>query len=129
MTTPSTLTSAIEPGSTEYGDRQTLEAGLATLPGASGGAPPPPGGGPAAGGIPTMGDPLTALLSGSVNPTGGGQGVLTDGLSVGPGTMPPGQEENPVMSVLRTAATEARSPVLRALARNELRRLTRSDKL
>lgn len=128
MTTPSTLSAAIQPGSTEYGDRQTLEAGLATLPGAGGGAPPPSGGGPAAGGVPSMGDPLSALLSGGVDPTGGA-GMLTDGLSVGPGTMPPGQQEDPLMTTLRTAAAEARSPVLRALARNELRRLTRSNKL
>lgn len=124
------LAAGIEPGSTEYGDRQTLEAGLATLPSAPGGAPAPSA--PAGGGAPPINgvtDPLGALMSGVIDP--GQSGALTDGLSVGPGTPPPGQgeAEQPVKTRLREIAMNARSPVLRAIARNELRRLTRQAKL
>ena len=125
------LASGIEAGSTEYGDRQVLEAGLATLPSGTQGGAPAPVGAPAGGGSgPLAGpvDPLGALATGTINPNE--QGLLTDGLSVGPGTMPPGTgADDPVKVRLREIATEARSPVLRALARNELRRLTRQAKL
>ena len=68
-------------------------------------------------------------MNGSIAPPQ--EGVLTDGLSVGPGTQPQGavETEQPLMQTLRQVAVQARSPVLRALARDELRRLTRQAKL
>lgn len=120
---PSQLISAIEPGSTDYGDRQTLEAGLAAS--SPDGAPAPdPAAAAVAPPVDAGGDPLSALLSGAVNP--GGSGPLTSGLSVGPGAGPMGQlgQVDPKEERLRQVATQSQSPVVRALARNELRRLT-----
>lgn len=121
--TVSQTAASITPDSTEYGDRQTLEAGLA---GAVGGTQLPtqsPAGPSAPAG--SIGDPMAAL-AGGLNP-GTGTGPLTTGLSVGAGAGPLGQEqqESPVKVKLQTIATTARSPMTRAAARNELRRLSR----
>ncbi len=115
---------AIEPGSTESGDRQTLEAGLAQLSG--GGGAPAPTGPPEGGGLTVPENPLGALTSGEV--PGDEEGFVTDGLSVGAGTGPAGAPD--VMmgdraTRLRQLATEASSPQVRAAARSELRRMTR----
>lgn len=119
---------AIEPGSTESGDRGTLEEGLSSvLGGAAGGAPQgaTPEGAPAPVTIPE--DPMGALLGGEV----AGDPTLpsADGLSVGPGAGPPAGI-NPVMQtsraeLLRDFAMNAETPALRQSARNELRRMLR----
>ena len=117
------LANSIEPGSTEYGDRQVLEQGLAAaVPGNAGGPDPAAAAPPAP--VDGLGDPLGALLGGSVDPQGGG--AITDGLSVGPGTGPGGvsQQQDPRLTRLQQLAQHAKSPLLRASARNELRRLT-----
>ena len=118
---PSQNIASIEPGSTEYGDRQKLEAGLAAG-GAPTGAPNPAAGGPAPQ-LDAGTDPLGAILNGSLNP--GGSDELTAGLSVGPGPGPLGDTNVPDPKKVRLAqiAETARSPMLRAAARNELRRL------
>ena len=124
MPAGSELTSqAIAPGSTAYGDRQSLEAGLASAMGGGG------GGGPAGGGptsvAPPQEDALGAMLSGAV---GTGSAPFTDGLSFGPGAGPP-QAQDPMLgdraNRLRLIATQAASPQLRAIARAELRRMAR----
>lgn len=123
-----TARDAIQPGSTAYGDRQTLEQNLplATAGGAGPGGGPeeeaPAGGGPVA--IPE--DPIGALLSGELDVASGEP--TTSGLSVGPGPGPPSPPD--VMmggraEKLRLLATEASNPAIRAAARNELRRMAR----
>lgn len=123
MTTASQASKAITPGSTEYGDRQTLQQGLSAVLGGGGGAPaggpvPGPGGPPP---LPDTSDPLGALLSGAVKPGGGGP--LTDGLSVGPGVGP--TNNDPMMGDsaqrLRALAQEASTPFLRQAALGLLR--------
>jgi len=115
---------AIEPGSTAYGDRQTLEAGLSSaMPQTGGGQPAPAGGGPL--NIPE--DPIGGLLSGEVS--GDPNLPTTDGLSVGPGQGGP-QDLNPAMQTpraqrVRDLALNATSPAIRQAARNELRRTLR----
>lgn len=115
----SQLAGAIEPGSTEYGDRQVLESGLATaVPGNTG------AGNPAVANVPPPvdagGDPLSALLNGAVKAPQ--TEALTDGLSVG-GGYTPGDSPDPYVERVRQVATQSKSPVVRAIARNELRRL------
>ena len=115
---------AIEPGSTASGDRATLESGLSeVLSGAEGGQAAPGPGGPAGVSIPE--DPMGALLSGAV---GGDELPATEGLSVGPGGGP-AQEATQMLGTraesLRSIAQEASSPMLRAAARSELRRMTK----
>lgn len=117
---------AIEPASTESGDRQILEQGLATLAGGGGGGGPAPTGPPEGGGLTVPENPLGALTSGEV--PGDEEGFVTDGLSVGAGTGPAGAPD--VMlgdraTRLRQIATEASSPQVRTAARAELRRMTR----
>lgn len=114
---------SIEPGSTEYGDRQTLEAGLAQL--GPSGVTPEGGPAPAAAGMPLPDDPIGALLGGSVSmpPT---DGPLTAGLSVGAGPGPMSEAlpaEDPRAQKLRMVATQAASPSLRHIARRMLERL------
>lgn len=115
---------AIEPGSTEYGQRQVLEEGLAQVGGGVGaGGPPAPAAGPPPLTIPE--DPIGALLSGEVS--GNPNLPITDGLSVGDGAGP--MTNDPMLgnraSRLRMIAEEASSPMVRAAARNELRRMAR----
>lgn len=123
-----TARDAIQPGSIPYGERQTLEE---NLPLATAG-PAGPGGGPGEGAPDDGGsvaipeDPIGALLSGEVEPDSGEPS--TAGLSVGPGRGP-AQEDDVMMSgraeKIRMLATEASSPMIRAAARNELRRMAR----
>lgn len=119
MATADELTHAIEPGSTEYGQRQLLEEGLAGLTTQGGpmpGATPPAGGGGL--GIPS--NPLDPLLSGELDAP---SAPLTDGLSFGPGDgpLPPQGISDATVDRLRIIALEAQSPVLRHLARRALR--------
>lgn len=114
---------AIQPGSTEFGDRATLEAGLQdVLGGAQGGAPSPT---PSGGSLAIPEDPIGALASGQV--AGDPNSPITDGLAVGPGTTPlPTDHMQGDRAVrLRQLALQASSPQVRAAARNELRRMTR----
>lgn len=122
------LRKAIAPGSVEHGQRDDLEAGLSGALGSSPGVGP---GGPPQPGMPqsAAGSPLDALLGGQITPPQGNDLPLTAGLSVGPGAGPaglPGQD--PRKAKLQQMATTARSPVLRQVARNELRRLVREKK-
>lgn len=113
---------AIEPGSTEFGDRQTLEQGLQAGGGAPTAPPSAPTGTP---GVTIPEDPLGALTSGEVK--GQADGMITDGLSVGAGTGPPNAPAQMLgdrATRLRQLAMEASSPYVRAAARQELRRMT-----
>lgn len=123
--TASDLIGGIEPGSVEHGQRASLEQGLSSALGEA----PQTGPNPAAGQpdlpLDNVDDPIAALLSGDLDP-GGGQDPLTSGLSVGPGAGPAGTQafQDPKKVRLQQLANEARSPLVRAAARNELRRLT-----
>ncbi len=115
---------AIEPGSTESGDRQVLEQGLSAVSG--GGAAPTATGAPAPGPLANPENPLGALIDGEV--AGDPNGQVTDGLSVGAGTGPAGAPDimlGDKATRLRSIANEASSPQVRAAARSELRRMTR----
>lgn len=124
MVTRDDLSRAIQPGSIEYGKRQQLEAGLASaVPspaaiGAEGGQAPGPGALP-----PSPDNPLASLLDGSITPPV--EGPITSGLSVGPGPGPHGQVSpvSPRMARLQQVAMQARNPLVRQMARNELRRM------
>ena len=115
---------AIEPGSTESGNRQVLESGLSqVLSGQEAQQGQSAPGGPPGVAIPES--PLGALLSGEVE---GDQFPSTEGLSVGAGGGP--AQEATIMqgtraNGLRQIANEASSPMLRAAARAELRRMTK----
>lgn len=114
---------AIEPRSTEHGDRATLEAGLT---GVGGGAPSATGSPEPSPALAVPEDPLGALMSGEA--PGDPGGTVTDGLSVGGGTGPAGAPDIMMgdrATRLRQLATEASSPQVRAAARAELRRMTR----
>jgi hypothetical protein len=124
MPAGSELTSAaIAPGSTEYGQRGNLEAGLASVLGQGGGGAPggPEGGAP----LPPAQNPIESLLGGGI---GAANLPITDGLSVGQGAGPV-EQADPMLgdraNRLRMIASQAASPQLRALARSELRRMTR----
>ena len=127
MAAGSELTSnAIAPGSTQYGDRQNLEAGLSQImSGAGGGSAGAPTTTPAPR-VPGSSNPLAALASGVVS--GNPNSPVTAGMSVGPGPGP-AVGMDPMMgdraNRLRALATQAASPALRALARAELRRMVR----
>ena len=116
---------AIDPGSTESGDRKTLEAGLSEVLGGAGGAPGV--GGPAStSSVSIPEDPVGALLDGSLT---GDDLPVTDGLSVGPGAGTPGSQPasmlTPRAEKLRDLAQNASIPGVRQAARNELRRMVR----
>ena len=115
----SDLAKSIQPDSTQYGDRKSLEAGLGAAVGAGG---PAPSGGAASAAPPldSSRDPMAALLSGDLNP-GGGDVPLTDGLGVGPGMTPGAGQQDSRESRLRQLAQSAQTPLLRAAARSELR--------
>lgn len=117
---------SIAPGSTEFGDRQQMESNLAAaMPSQTGGAPgrgpsgPPPAGG--------GGDPMQALLGGL------GQSPLpvTSGLSVGPGSGPQdlSPEVNDKVAKLRMMVSQAKTPLLRHMAKQELLRMARAGEL
>jgi hypothetical protein len=123
--TASDLSAAITPGSTAYGDRQTLEANLQEAIPGGGGGPTVDGAFDAVEpGVDSADDPIAALLSGEINP-GAQQGSLTDGLSVGDGPGPGGEgfAVTPEQVRLQEVATQAKHPLIRQMARNELRRL------
>lgn len=116
---------AIEPGSTDYGDRQTLEAGLAQV---GGGAPTGGGGTPSPTTVmPSAGNPLSSLLSGAISP---GDSPITSGLSVGPGdgpmnAPPVSPTDNDLGYKLKLIASQSTSPTLRRLAMARLKRMYR----
>jgi len=122
MPSASDISSTIEPGSLEYGDRQVVANRLQqAIPSLQGGATPsgPAPGAPAPG---APQDPLARLLGGAYS----SDLPPTDGLSVGPGAGPPstgaGIASSPLIEKLRLIATEASSPLLRTYARASLRR-------
>ena len=103
---------SIEPGSTEFGDRQVIEDQIGQIMGnAASPSAPAPG----------------AASSGALNRLGQGavsDKPVTDGLSVGPGAGPAQTTQiadSPRIEQLRIVAANARSPRLRALARDLLR--------
>lgn len=113
---------AIEPGSTAYGDRQTLEAGLEGL-----NPQTPTAGNPGAAPtttFPDAGNPFSHMLSGDISPD---SMPLTSGLSVGPGPSPatPGPLDGDLGSRLKAIADQTTSPTLRRLAVARLRRMYR----
>lgn len=125
MTTRSDLAAGIAPGSLEYGARDDLVAGLQSAVGSPSptGAPnpqveqgPPP--------LDSVDDPIAALLGGQIDPGQSGN-PLTSGLSVGAGPGPAGTQpqKDPKKLQLMQIATTAASPIIRAAARAELRRL------
>lgn len=125
MASADQLIKSIEPGSTEYGDRQTLEAGLATAVSGTPSGPAATAAASRAVPVDSTTDPLAAVLSGQLDIGSGGP--ITDGLSVGAGAGPGGapEQQHPVKVRLQQVATQAKSPLTRAAARNELRRLVR----
>ena len=111
------ISKSIQPGSTESGQRQVLEQGLAEL---GAGQAPTPSAPPGGGALPSPGNPLQSLLSGEVVPEG--NVPLTDGLSVGPGA---GGTQGPPDSRkerLKLLSQHAQSPTLRAGALAALRK-------
>lgn len=106
----SQIAKSVTPGSIPQGGRQQLAGNLqSALAGGGGGAKT---------------QALGALRSG----TGKSPLPITDGLSVGPGTTPmPDIAQGPTDRVrkLQLLATSAKTPHLRAMARNALRRETR----
>ena len=109
------ISRSISPGSTEYGDRQVLEDRIAqVVQQQAAPAVAPPGAASSAG--------LSKLSQGPVSDL-----PITSGLSVGPGA---GPARDPLAGVpkaeqLRILAREARSPRIRALARDSLRAMVR----
>lgn len=106
------ISRSLEPGSTEYGDRQVIEDRIKQV-GAQAQAPSvPPAGAASARG-------MAQLAQGSVSDL-----PVTDGLSVGPGATPSpadALQASPRVDQLRLIAKNARTPRLRALARDMLR--------
>lgn len=127
MAAGSSLTGkAIAPGSTEYGQRQNLESGLAQVMSAgAGGQAGAPTTTPAPR-VPSSSNPLAALAGGLLS--GNPNEPVTAGMSVGPGDGP-AMTMDPMLgdraNRLRAIATQAASPTLRAMARSELRRMVR----
>jgi hypothetical protein len=116
---------AIAPGSIEYGKKEQL---VRALGGMMAGAPrnprattPAPPKGNRGGQAP--GDLMGMLTGGALPPAGL---PLTDGLSVGPGAGPVLQDASSIPSALedrlRLVALNAKTPMMRAMARNALRR-------
>lgn len=118
---------SIEPGSVPYGDRQTLEAGLAEL---AGGAAPGPMGGPMAppGAAPQgddMLDPEGILASETISDL-----PITSGLTVGPGEGPfQGIAATTEQQRLQELAINANSPLIRYMAMVALRQLRHRQKM
>lgn len=120
MASADEIARSIEPGSTEYGDREVLAGQLQDALGGGAAAPAGPSVGPGPAPSATT-DPMAKLL-------GGGHKTdlpTTSGLSVGPGAGPvasQGVATSPRIDQLRAIATGAKSPYLRQLARDALRR-------
>jgi len=124
MTTRSELAAGIEPGSLPHGGRQELTAGLEGAVGGGLGAPAPGGEGAVQPPVDSGDDPLAAMLSGDLTPPATDM-PITSGLSVGAGPGPGGQiqQVSPEHSRLLQIAQQAKHPLIRQMARNELRRI------
>ena len=109
------ISRSIEPGSTQYGDRQVVEDRIAQVMQSGNRTAAPPGAASQAG--------MGKLEQGPVSDL-----PVTDGLSVGPGAGPAPADPLagiPKAEQLRILAKEARSPRIRALARSSLRAMVR----
>jgi len=119
MASADAIARSIEPGSTEYGERQEIASRLDQALSAA----PQPGPAVAPGPAPaSLTNPMDKLL-------GGGHSSdlpVTAGLPVGPGPGPAsasrGLASSPKAEQLRAIATSAKSPILRQLARDALAR-------
>lgn len=111
MVSADDIARSIEPGSTEYGDRQVVEDRIRQVSAQAQAAPPTRDGSRAR-------SALDKTLGGPVSDQ-----PITAGLSLGPGAGPSRQPvvAGPRIEKLRILAQEARSPRLRALARDLLR--------
>lgn len=110
------IADTIEPGSTEYGDRQVLEDQMRQINEQSRNRPVPAPGAVSQRTQQRLENGPTSDLP------------VTAGLSVGPGPGPSqagAPAEDPRLEKYRLIATQARNPYLRHLARNNLRALTR----
>ncbi len=115
---------SIAPGSTESGDRQTLEADIQAIMGGGGGEQMPPAT-PSISGQDPFGDPESALT--------GADGFSSDlpvtaGLDVGPGagaTQSFGNLPISTMQSLQDMAINAKTPQVRQMALLALRRIVR----
>lgn len=121
MVSADDISRTIEPGSTEFGERDDIEANLqSAIPQLQGSAGPASPGLLPSGGAGSSVNPMQELLGGEVSDL-----PVTDGMSVGPGAGPgqtaQGVADSPTMNKLRLLATEAKNPVLRQKARNALR--------
>lgn len=106
------ISDTIEPGSTEYGDRQVLEDQMRQIQEQGNTRRP------STPGAATQ-RARDRLAAGPVS-----DAPVTDGLSVGPGAGPQhvaNPASGPLAEKYRIMATEARNPYLRHLARNALR--------
>ncbi len=104
------VTRSIEPGSIASGERGPLEDRMKQAMAAAPQAPAPGAAG---------GRGLDRLAQGPVSDK-----PVTDGLALGPGASPAPQggiKDSPRINQLRLIATEARTPRMRALARDMLR--------
>ncbi len=115
------ISRSIEPGSTEYGDRDALAGRIQDALGGGAGGAPAPGAqvtpsAPQGGGM----DPMQRLLGGAHST----DMPATSGMSVGPGSsgQATAMADSPRIEKLRSIATGAKSPYLRQLARDALRR-------
>lgn len=111
MVSADDIARSIEPGSTEYGDRQVVEDRIRQVSAQAQAAPPVRDGSRARAA-------LDKTVAGPVSDQ-----PITAGLSIGPGAGPTSQAvvQGPRVEKLRILAKEARSPRLRALARDLLR--------
>jgi len=138
MAAPSKVAAAIQPNSTQYGDRKNLQAGvMQAMQGGSPGMGGMPGAGmggpPMMEAAPSPTEPMGALL-GEFSPEdfGNPEDPITQGLSYGPGGGPTEVQAEPIsdlQSKLIAIATYAKTPHLRMQARMALRRLVRSKEV
>jgi len=133
MAAPSKVAAAIQPDSTQYGERDNLVAGLNQV---MQGAPQGAGGMPMTMGpsiAPSPMDPLGQLM-GEFSPEdfGNSDDPVTAGLSYGPGSGPVETGAPPIsdlQSKLMAIAQYAKTPHLRMQARMALRRLVRNKEV
>ncbi len=122
MVSADDISRSIEPGSLPYGERQEVAGNLQAALGGQGAGPAPAPEAPAQE-VDAEIDPMERLLSGDHS----SDLPITEGLPYGPGgggaaAVP----ELPEIERVRLVAENAKSPVLRYLARNALRRHLRS---
>lgn len=121
MATAEQMQSSITPGSLPYGERQSFEAALGQIP--PNPVPATMSGGGAIPGMPT--NPLDPLASGELRVN---SDPITAGLSVGPGVGPEAAAvPDSMIERYRIISTQAKSPVLRHLARRALRGAVREQ--